>query len=359
MHSSPTPEDRAALITPDPPYPIGSATNCKRAGWIAFFQGGARKNPYPPGRDDLRIGFEEGWDAAKSYFNASDKPLPDLETPPTPPSASLVEALLADSGGMHDGQGLISRAQLIEHFQTEYNRVMVMSDSLPIIYGGVLYWLRRMNKALVELTPHPAADATLSPAEPVAHLVEYGSGGFALVRAGDAYPPTADSYRVTDLFAYPPSPGLRAAAEDMLRAMDGRRYEGAQREREALRLALTPSPDAVQSGDWVLVPREPTPEMVRQMTAAISYDGLPPANSPGDPDYAEDMSRAYRAMLAAAPAPPASQGGELRDEVEYALERLSKLFCTEWTEPHSLAAHVRTVASEALATYRARGGKKE
>jgi len=49
MHSSPTPEDRAALITPDPPYPIGSATNCKRAGWIAFFQGGARKNQYLPG----------------------------------------------------------------------------------------------------------------------------------------------------------------------------------------------------------------------------------------------------------------------------------------------------------------------
>lgn len=57
---------------------------------------------------------------------------------------------------------------------------------------------------------------------------------------------------------------------------------------------------------WRLVPEEPTPEMIDRMTASVSYDDLPPAGAAPDPDYSDDMRRAYRAALAAS---PAAQGG--------------------------------------------------
>lgn len=52
-------------VCPPPPYPIGSATNCKREGWCAFFDGRGREDcPFPSGRRDLQAGYREGWDAA-------------------------------------------------------------------------------------------------------------------------------------------------------------------------------------------------------------------------------------------------------------------------------------------------------
>lgn len=44
---------------------------------------------------------------------------------------------------------------------------------------------------------------------------------------------------------------------------------------------------------------EVSPGMARMGTAAISYDGPPPDDAPGDPDYADDVSRSYKAMLTA------------------------------------------------------------
>lgn len=64
--SSNTSDTKAAhSAVPPPPFPIGPASNCKRVGWDAFFQGRARNScPFPPGRRDLKAGYEEGWDAA-------------------------------------------------------------------------------------------------------------------------------------------------------------------------------------------------------------------------------------------------------------------------------------------------------
>lgn len=42
-----------------------------------------------------------------------------------------------------------------------------------------------------------------------------------------------------------------------------------------------------------------SPGMTRMGTAAISYDGPPPDDATGDPDYADDVSRSYKAMLTA------------------------------------------------------------
>jgi hypothetical protein len=50
---------------PEPPWPVGSATNCKRNGWKAYFAGRGREDcPYPLGRIDLQAGYREGWDVA-------------------------------------------------------------------------------------------------------------------------------------------------------------------------------------------------------------------------------------------------------------------------------------------------------
>ncbi len=43
----------------EPPWPIGTATNCKRVGWRHFFLG------RPPDRPELNHGYQEGWDAAE------------------------------------------------------------------------------------------------------------------------------------------------------------------------------------------------------------------------------------------------------------------------------------------------------
>lgn len=57
------------------------------------------------------------------------------------------------------------------------------------------------------------------------------------------------------------------------------------------------------SEDWVLVPREPTEEMVDAATESLTGSGVP------DGDYSDDFRRALRAALAAAPSrsadPPA------------------------------------------------------
>lgn len=67
--STPDPRTEPApqLTRPPAPWPIGSETNSKRAGWAAFFAGTARDaSPFPPARPDLTAGYREGWDAAAS-----------------------------------------------------------------------------------------------------------------------------------------------------------------------------------------------------------------------------------------------------------------------------------------------------
>lgn len=54
-------------ILPPSPYPIGSDTNCKTAGWNDYFCGIKRDEcPFPKARLDLHKGWREGWDAAKA-----------------------------------------------------------------------------------------------------------------------------------------------------------------------------------------------------------------------------------------------------------------------------------------------------
>lgn len=60
--------------------------------------------------------------------------------------------------------------------------------------------------------------------------------------------------------------------------------------------------------EWVLVPREPTQNMVDWGTTAINYDGPTPLLPEPDHDYDADLRRSYRAMIAAAPVAPAGDG---------------------------------------------------
>lgn len=58
-------ESRTSRPDPDPPWPIGRATDCKREGWRAFLGGMSRDaGPYSSSRPDLQAGWSEGWDAA-------------------------------------------------------------------------------------------------------------------------------------------------------------------------------------------------------------------------------------------------------------------------------------------------------
>jgi hypothetical protein len=57
--------DHLPSPAPEPPWPVGPATNCKRIGWEAFFVGrGREKCPFPPARADLQRDYREGWDLA-------------------------------------------------------------------------------------------------------------------------------------------------------------------------------------------------------------------------------------------------------------------------------------------------------
>lgn len=65
-----TPSSSDGSASPEPPWPIGNATNCKRKGWTSFFDGKDREAcPYPLGRRDLQIGYRVGWDAAQAHFH--------------------------------------------------------------------------------------------------------------------------------------------------------------------------------------------------------------------------------------------------------------------------------------------------
>lgn len=61
-----------------------------------------------------------------------------------------------------------------------------------------------------------------------------------------------------------------------------------------------PSEGVVERENWVMVPKEPTQEIVDRMTASVSLDGLPSPDAEPDDDYADDMRRAYRAAIDAA-----------------------------------------------------------
>lgn len=62
----PPPAEPTVPQIPEPPFPIGAATNCKRVGWTGYFMGKPRQpSPFPEIRADLHRGYEEGWDAAK------------------------------------------------------------------------------------------------------------------------------------------------------------------------------------------------------------------------------------------------------------------------------------------------------
>lgn len=52
---------------------------------------------------------------------------------------------------------------------------------------------------------------------------------------------------------------------------------------------------------FCIAPLEATEEMIARGTAAISYDDLPPPDARPDIDYAEDVRREYRAMIAVRP----------------------------------------------------------
>lgn len=57
--------DEQVPVIPEPPFPIGAATNAKRVGWTRYFTGHRREdNPFPGNRLDLERGYNEGWDAA-------------------------------------------------------------------------------------------------------------------------------------------------------------------------------------------------------------------------------------------------------------------------------------------------------
>lgn len=65
--ATPGVEQPATREHPEPPWPIGPATNCKRTGWTAFFEGRHREAcPFPSGRADLQRGYREGWDAGRA-----------------------------------------------------------------------------------------------------------------------------------------------------------------------------------------------------------------------------------------------------------------------------------------------------
>lgn len=54
-------------MTPEPPWPVGAATNCKRVGWREYFEGKPKKPPYPQSRYDLQRGYKEGYEAARDH----------------------------------------------------------------------------------------------------------------------------------------------------------------------------------------------------------------------------------------------------------------------------------------------------
>lgn len=66
--AAPTSEPLEAPGIPQPPWPIGSTTNCKREGWRSYFAGVPREPcPFPPDYRHLQAGYREGWDAAAAH----------------------------------------------------------------------------------------------------------------------------------------------------------------------------------------------------------------------------------------------------------------------------------------------------
>lgn len=58
------------LADPEPPWPATTinCNNARREGWRAYFANKLREQcPFPPARVDLRVAFEEGWDAASEH----------------------------------------------------------------------------------------------------------------------------------------------------------------------------------------------------------------------------------------------------------------------------------------------------
>lgn len=71
--------------------------------------------------------------------------------------------------------------------------------------GDIRFWQYAKDplpKWAVDVRPEaPEHQFPEVPAGVIAYLVEYSRGGSAIVRAGEPFPPTADSYRITPLVA--------------------------------------------------------------------------------------------------------------------------------------------------------------
>jgi len=79
------------------------------------------------------------------------------------------------------------------------------------------------------------------------------------------------------------------------------------------------------AGSHVLMPRDPSQQIIDRMTASISVADIPTPDDPPDRDYDYDMRKAYRAALAAAEAgcsiPPAVEPAQATQPVAYFYER--------------------------------------
>lgn len=89
---------------------------------------------------------------------------------------------------------------------------------------------------------------------------------------------------------------------------DGPAWSDAHKLAAMLVARRSPSPEA-GVGDWVLVPREPTEEMVERGRAEVMADRMPVGRRRAKADVAFDI---YRAMLAAAPPEPGGRAPQSR-----------------------------------------------
>jgi hypothetical protein len=94
-------------------------------------------------------------------------------------------------------------------------------------------------------------------------------------------------------------------------------------------VGLTEGP---HSAGWVLVPREPTQNMIDWGTTANSYDGPLPLLPEPDHDYDADLRRCYRAMVGSAPTPPA-------ESPPLGLEAVTSFPPSEQNDVTALASH--------------------
>ncbi len=90
-------------MIPTPPWNTGAGNNAKRTGWAAFFTSCLRTScPFPIGRPDLRLAFEEGWDAAQAHALAHPEVIVPEHTPSPHDRAKAAFKAFFDEPGHHN-----------------------------------------------------------------------------------------------------------------------------------------------------------------------------------------------------------------------------------------------------------------